>query len=181
MQIIIVCGNDDCRQEYKVDTNDRYWECPHCGRKRESDHYPFLTAKLMQARIDGDAGDWETIHNESVETAAVKVQENDLTIARLEHEAGVAIEGETLASEHQAALKALKKEDDAADGEKWRARAEGFIKKARAIMIEQEDRIKMLEGEPEKKKAAGKKKDGKAKGPVRKGKKELGEENIVHK
>jgi hypothetical protein len=181
MQIIIVCGNDDCRQEYKVDTNDRFWECPHCGRKRESDHYPFLTAKLMQARIDGDAGDWETIHNESVEKANVKVQENDQRIAQLEHATGVAIEGEVLASEHEAALKALKKDDKAAEGRTWRVRAENFIKMARAIIIEQEDRIRMLEQELEKKKASADKKKGQAKGPVRKGRKELEEEGLVKK
>jgi len=174
MQIIIVCGNDDCRQEYKVDTNDRYWECPHCGRKRESDHYPFLTARLMQARIDGENGDWETIHNESLEKADVKVQENDRRIERLEYDAGVAIPGEVLASEYKADLKNLKEEDGAASEEKWRKRAESFIKRARAIIVAQEDQIKQLEEELEKKKK-------KTKGPVRKGKKELEEEKIVDK
>jgi hypothetical protein len=173
MQIIIICGNDDCRQEYKVDTNDRVWECPHCGRKRESDHYPFLTAKLMQARIDGDMADWETIHNEAVEKADVKVQENDLRIDRLEYDAGVAIPGEVLASEYKADLKNLREEDEASE-EKWRSKAENFMKKARAIIITQEDRIKQLEEELEKKKK-------KNKGPVRKGKKELKEEGLVKK
>jgi len=189
MRIIIICGNDDCRQEYKVETTDRFWECSHCGRKRESDHYPFLTAKFMQARIDGDNGDWETILNEAVQRSDTKVQENDLRIARLESDAGIAIEGETLASEHKAALKALMKKDEASK-ESMRKRAELFMKEARAIIVTQEDRIKGLEQELEKKKKqkSSTEKDkpaksvkGKAKGPVRKSKKELEEEELINK
>jgi hypothetical protein len=177
MRIIIVCGNDNCRQEYKVETTDRFWECPHCGRKRESDNYPFLTAKFMQARIDGDNGDWETILNEALQKADTKVQENDLRIARLEHDAGVALEGEALASEHKAALKALVKKDESSE-ESMRKRAERFMKEARAIIVEQELRIKGLEEELQKKKKSSEKKKPASKGPVRKGKKELEEELI---
>jgi|GEM_PF-1164082 len=177
MRIIIICGNEDCRQEYKVETTDRFWECSHCGRKRESENYPFLTAKFMQARIDGDNGDWETILNEAVQKADTKVQENDLRIERLEHDAGVAIEDEILASEHKAALKALVKKDEASDYS-MRKRAELFMKEARTIIVEQEDRIKGLEEELQKKKKSSEKKKTASKGPVRKGKKDLEEELI---
>jgi hypothetical protein len=177
MRIIIVCGNDNCRQEYKVETTDRFWECPHCGRKRESENYPFLTAKFMQARIDGDNGDWETILNEAIQKADTKVQENDLRIGRLEQDTGVAVEGETLASEHKAALKALVKKDGSSE-ESMRKRAELFMKEARAIIVEQEERIKGLEEELQKKKKSSDKKKPASKGPVRKGKKELEEELI---
>src|SRR5512137_1787412 len=178
MRIIIICGNEDCRQEYKVETTDRFWECPHCGRKRESDHYPFLTAKFMQARIDGDNGDWETILNEAVQKADTKVQENDLRIDKLEHDAGLAIEGVTLASEHKATLKALVKKDEASE-EPMRKRAELFMKEARAIIVEQEDRIKGLEEDIQKrKKSSSVKKKAPSKGPVRKSKKDLEEEEL---
>ena len=181
MRIIIVCGNDDCRQEYKVDTTDRFWECSHCGRKRESDNYPFLTAKFMQARIDGDNGDWETILTEAIQKADTKVQENDQRIARLEYDAGVAIEGETLASEHKAALKALVKKDEASK-ESMRKRAELFMKEARIIIVDQEDRIKGLEEElQKKKKSSSEKKKTASKGPVRKGKKDLEDEELIKK
>jgi hypothetical protein len=85
--------------------------------------------------------------------------------------------GETLASEHKAALKALVKKDGSSE-ESMRKRAELFMKEARAIIVEQEERIKGLEEELQKKKKSSDKKKPASKGPVRKGKKELEEELI---
>jgi len=176
MRIIIICGNEDCRQEYKVETTDRFWECPHCGRKRESENYPFLTAKFMQARIDGDSGDWETILTEALQKADTKVQENDLRIERLEYDAGISIPGEVLASEYKAELKTLIEKDEAST-ETMRKRAELFMKEARKIIVEQEDRIKGLEEQVQKKKSSSEKKKPASKGPIRKSKKDLEEEH----
>ena len=64
MRIIIICGDPDCGEEYPADTNDRSWECPHCGRVKENGYYPFLTAKLMNARIHSDEADWKAHHDE---------------------------------------------------------------------------------------------------------------------
>ena len=84
MRLRIICGNDDCRQEYTTDTMDRTWECPHCGRVRENDFYPFLTARMMQARINGKDDDWEAVHDDMVEKADVRVQEKNVRLRRLE-------------------------------------------------------------------------------------------------
>ncbi|UCC94102.1 MAG: hypothetical protein JSW25_05430, partial [Thermoplasmata archaeon] len=73
MRIIIICGNPECGEEYPADTRDRTWECPHCGRSRENQYYPFLNAKLMNARIHSDEADWKAHHDELLMTAQGKV------------------------------------------------------------------------------------------------------------
>ena len=73
MRIIIICGNPECGEEYPTDTKDRMWECPHCGRQRENQFYPFLNAKLMNARIHSDEADWKEHHDELLVTAQGKV------------------------------------------------------------------------------------------------------------
>jgi hypothetical protein len=73
MRIIIICGDDECGQEYPADTKDRIWECPHCGRSRENQYYPFLTAVLMNARIHAADADWRTLHDDLLATAQGKV------------------------------------------------------------------------------------------------------------
>jgi hypothetical protein len=69
MRIIIICGDPDCGEEYPTDTKDRTWECPHCGRVRENQYYPFLTAQLMNARIHSDEADWREHHDQLLSTA----------------------------------------------------------------------------------------------------------------
>ena len=73
MRIIIICGDPECGEEYPTDTKDRIWECPHCGRQRENQFYPFLNAKLMNARIHSDEADWKEHHDELLMTAKGKV------------------------------------------------------------------------------------------------------------
>ncbi len=73
MRMIIICGDPDCGEEYPADTGDRTWECPHCGRVRDNQYYPFLTAKLMNARIHSDEADWKDHHDELLMTARGKV------------------------------------------------------------------------------------------------------------
>jgi hypothetical protein len=75
MRMIIICGDPDCGEEYPADTGDRSWECPHCGRVRDNQYYPFLTAKLMNARIHSDEADWKEHHDELLMTARGKVGE----------------------------------------------------------------------------------------------------------
>lgn len=72
MRMIIICGDPDCGEEYPADTGDRTWECPHCGRVRDNQYYPFLTAKLMNARIHSDEADWKGHHDELLMTARGK-------------------------------------------------------------------------------------------------------------
>ena len=64
MRIQVICGDPECGEEYPTDTRDRFWECPHCGRAIENKYYPFLTAKLMNARIHADETDWKEQHDE---------------------------------------------------------------------------------------------------------------------
>jgi hypothetical protein len=73
MRIIIICGNPDCQEEYPADTEDRSWECAHCGRERPNLYYPFLTARLMNARIHSDEADWKEHHDELLMKAQRKV------------------------------------------------------------------------------------------------------------
>jgi hypothetical protein len=73
MRMIIICGDPECGEEYPADTGDRTWECPHCGRVRDNQYYPFLTAKLMNARIHSDEADWKDQHDELLVTAQGKV------------------------------------------------------------------------------------------------------------
>ncbi len=72
MRIIIICGDPACGEEYPAETNDRLWECPHCGRERENRYYPFLNAQLMNARIHADEADWKEHHDRLLETAQGK-------------------------------------------------------------------------------------------------------------
>ena len=64
LRIQVICGDPECGEEYPTDTRDRFWECPHCGRTIENKYYPFLTAKLMNARIHSDETDWKAQHDE---------------------------------------------------------------------------------------------------------------------
>ena len=75
MRIIIICGNPDCQEEYPADTEDRTWECAHCGRERPNLYYPFLTARLMNARIHSDDADWKEHHDELLLKAQRKVSD----------------------------------------------------------------------------------------------------------
>ena len=143
MKLIIVCGNEECRQEYNTDTKDRYWECPHCGRTRENEFYPFLTARFMQSRIDGARADWETLHMELTNKADVKVQEKNIRIRRLEGDLG--IPDDEKHPDAVALMGALMKEDEEKSDLGWRERVEAFLKEARKIIIAQEERIEQLE------------------------------------
>jgi len=73
MQMIVKCGDPECREEFKVGSEDPTWECPACGRAILNRNYPFLTAKLMQARIDGDENDWKTTFKDLLEKARMEV------------------------------------------------------------------------------------------------------------
>lgn len=156
MRLIIVCGNEDCRKEYYTDTEDRVRECPHCERKTENKYYPFLSARLMQSRIDGDQADWGSVYDETFEKALVKVQERMLRIRRLESDVDVPEEeryGDPIKD-----IEALRNEDPGEPPE-WRARLEILMKDARKVILPIEDRI--VELEEVKEDRASKTKEGK--------------------
>ena len=73
MLMIIKCGDSECREEFKMGSEEPAWECPACGRTILNRNYPFLTAKLMQARIDGDENDWKATFQDLLEKARMEV------------------------------------------------------------------------------------------------------------
>lgn len=75
VRIFVACANPDCGEEYPVETDDRHWDCPHCGRELENRFYPFLTARLMNARIHSEEADWRQHHDELLERARGRARE----------------------------------------------------------------------------------------------------------
>ncbi len=75
MRMKVKCGNEDCRTEFFVDSAEPVWTCTECGREISNRNYPFLTAKLMQARIDGPRADWMKAFAELIELAKKEIGE----------------------------------------------------------------------------------------------------------
>ena len=75
MRMKVKCGDLDCREEFFVDSKDPVWECPSCSREIINKNYPFLTAKLMQAKIEGDMADWKNRFTELLEEATINIAE----------------------------------------------------------------------------------------------------------
>lgn len=73
MRMLVRCGDQDCNNEFYADSKDPVWECTNCGREIVNQNYPFLTAKLMQAKIDGDRADWREMFIELVKTARIEI------------------------------------------------------------------------------------------------------------
>ncbi len=82
MRFIVVCGNPDCREEYYAQTEDKAWTCTKCGRVKANDFWPFLDARLMQARIDKDT-DWRKMHDELLAKARTMIEDKDEEITIL--------------------------------------------------------------------------------------------------
>jgi predicted RNA-binding Zn-ribbon protein involved in translation (DUF1610 family) len=74
MQIKVICGNDECREEFPVGSEHPEWECPSCGRRIVNRRYPFLSAKLMQGTIDKDAADWKALYTNLLEQARSEIE-----------------------------------------------------------------------------------------------------------
>jgi len=82
MRFIVVCGNPECREEYYAQTEDKEWTCTKCGRVKSNDFWPFLDAKLMQAKIDKDT-DWKKMHDELLIKARMMVEDKEEEIKLL--------------------------------------------------------------------------------------------------
>jgi len=74
MRIIVKCGEDECRTEFNVETTDPEWECPSCGHVIINRQYPFLTAKVMQARVEGDSSDWKRNFKDLLDTIGAEME-----------------------------------------------------------------------------------------------------------
>jgi hypothetical protein len=84
MRMIVICGNENCSQEFNADTKDQEWICPHCDRIIENKNYPFLTAKFMDAKINPDFADWKELYEELIEESRKIIAEKDSIIKDLE-------------------------------------------------------------------------------------------------
>ncbi|MGA1820580.1 MAG: hypothetical protein ACMUHU_06190 [Thermoplasmatota archaeon] len=73
MRMMVRCGDEECKTEFYVDSMDAVWECTNCGRQITNRNYPFLTARLMQAKIDGSSADWKLMFAELVKAARIEV------------------------------------------------------------------------------------------------------------
>jgi len=73
MRMMVRCGNEECENVFYADSKDPVWECGNCGREIVNRNYPFLTAKLMQGKIDGDNADWRSLFMELVERAEIEI------------------------------------------------------------------------------------------------------------
>ena len=82
MRFIVVCGNPECREEYYAQTEDKEWTCTKCGRVKSNEFWPFLDAKLMQAKIDKDT-DWKKMHDELLIKARMMVEDKEEEIKLL--------------------------------------------------------------------------------------------------
>jgi len=88
MQIIVKCGSETCRKEFKAKTNEPEWICPNCERVIENKNYPFLTARLMEAKANPDKANWKLLHDELLEKAAEIIREKDREIENLNKKIG---------------------------------------------------------------------------------------------
>jgi hypothetical protein len=85
MKFIVVCGNDDCRAEYSAQTEEKEWACPKCSRRKTNPYWPFLDAKLMQARIDKDT-DWKKMYDDLIVKARQLLEDKDEEMKLLKKE-----------------------------------------------------------------------------------------------
>ena len=124
MEIRVVCGDPDCREEFPVSTEDPKWECPNCGRIIVNRKYPFLTAKLMQASIDRDRTDWREMLADLTE--------------QIRSEVGKRIEGTEAFPDLSFLDEAEEKLKENSDGSNstWREAYENLFNKARALILE---------------------------------------------
>ncbi|MGA1873727.1 MAG: hypothetical protein ACMUHY_08645 [Thermoplasmatota archaeon] len=74
MRMMVRCGDEECKTEFYVDSKEPVWECTNCGRQITNRNYPFLSARLMQAKIDGDAADWRTMYAELIKTSRIEIR-----------------------------------------------------------------------------------------------------------
>ena len=83
MKIIVKCGSDECREEFKADIKEPIWICPHCDREIKNKNYPFLTVPLMEALSKPDEANWRSLHDDLLQRAIEKVKELEKEIVEL--------------------------------------------------------------------------------------------------
>ena len=71
MRIRVICGDEACRNEFSAETEEAQWVCPECEREITNPHFPFLTARIMQASFKPDEADWEMLFQRLLEDVQV--------------------------------------------------------------------------------------------------------------
>ncbi|MFO8050721.1 MAG: hypothetical protein R6V01_03375 [Thermoplasmatota archaeon] len=74
MRMKVKCGDPDCREEFYVDSLSPVWECPNCSREIINRNYPFLTAQLMQAKIDREQTNWKAMYKKLIGSARKHIE-----------------------------------------------------------------------------------------------------------
>lgn len=119
MRMQVKCGNLDCREEFYVDSMEPVWECPSCSRVIENRNYPFLTAVLMQAKIDSDQTNWKAMYKKLIASAR-----NHITSRK---------GGDDSLAFLQEAEKLLENE---MDNKRWKEEHDRLIRSARKVILE---------------------------------------------
>jgi hypothetical protein len=118
--MMVRCGDQECNNEFYVESKEPVWECPNCGREITNRNYPFLTAKLMQAKIDGDRADWKMMYLDLVKTARIEINARGGKVPQYLEEAEIHAERTTLTNQQ------------------WREEHDRVLEMARQVILELE-------------------------------------------
>ncbi len=130
VELVIICAG--CANEYMVDTDSPQWECPSCERILENKNYPFLSARLMEAkRLDVKDSDWNALYHDIRNKALDKLME-----LKLQYK----VEQIDLPPAEELDLGNVP-EIDRLDEEAWKEATLQFIDKAHAIIIKLESKL----------------------------------------
>jgi DNA-directed RNA polymerase subunit RPC12/RpoP len=78
MEFFIKCGGNECHREFKGNTDERSWLCPYCDHEIVNKLYPFLCARLMEAKSSPDDTDWKDLFDFLLEKARLAMIENNM-------------------------------------------------------------------------------------------------------
>ncbi|MBN1391083.1 MAG: hypothetical protein JXA22_10630 [Candidatus Thermoplasmatota archaeon] len=120
MRMMVRCGDEDCASEFFVESKEPVWTCEKCGREITNRYYPFLTAKLMQAKIDGDAANWKEMYAELLDTARTEI-------------AARGVRAEDVAFLEEAG--SLMERKRAMSNQEWRAEHDQLLERARTYIL----------------------------------------------
>jgi hypothetical protein len=122
MRMKVKCGDEDCRTEFFVDSSEPVWTCTECGREIANRNYPFLTAKLMQAKIDGPRADWKRVYSDLLALARKEIGTRTAE--------GNKVIDLTFLDEAEKELKAKKRKND-----EWRRLHDELLERSRQAVL----------------------------------------------
>lgn len=133
MQIFIKCGGDECGREFKGDTGQPDWTCPYCGREVRNAQYPFLCARLMEAKSHPpEETNWKELLDHLLRKARLKYLENNMRLR----------ENGLEASKLDKLIEYENRLDE--EGLDWYKITQDFLKECAEEICEQERRFKDL-------------------------------------